>query len=517
MRGSIVSHAARKAGATLMTTHANLTSGPPADNGGALSSSVDAGNAGGPRELLELLCDVDSLRLIRTQARSKRLGPRARAGDGVTAGTGDIDGAPVACFAQDSRFLGGSLGAAQAATIIELHRLAHSAGIPIIGCVASAGARLQEGMAALHGYGGVFYEQVLLSGRVPQISYVIGCAAGGAAYSPALSDFVVMRRDAAMFLTGPEVVREVMREDVTRLELGGATVQRRNGVCHFVAGCDEDAVTIIRRLLCHLRRGQPDPSPAPEPAASSAGRFDDIVPAESHRVYDIREVVGGLVDEGDFLEFGADWAKNIVCGLSRLGGISIGVVANQPRRLGGVIDTAASEKAARFVARCSAFELPLLALVDTPGFLPGRRQEASGIVRQGAELVRAFASATVPRITLVLRKAYGGAFIAMNSKALGADLVFAWPSAELGIMGAQPAVRIVHHTELADSSSASDLLGRLSTEYAAEHLRAEVAAQDGLVDEVIVPEETRDRLVCAFRTVSGQARHTAHMGSVDGF
>jgi acetyl-CoA carboxylase carboxyltransferase component len=468
--------------------------------------SLHQANAAGPRELLEMLCDLDSLRLLRTRVRSTRLGPRARAGDGVVTGTGEIDGRPVACFAQDARFLGGSLGEAQASTIIELHRLAFSAGIPIVACVASAGARLQEGVAALHGYGGVFREQVLLSGCVPQISYVMGCAAGGAAYSPGLSDFVVMRRDAAMFLTGPEVVREVIREDIDRFELGGASVQRRNGVCHFVADDDVEAVTIIRRLLSHLRR---DPPPAAEPTVPSGERLERTVPVESHRVYDVRQVVGQLVDEGDFLEFGADWAKNIVCALARLDGTSIGIVANQPRRLGGVIDVAASEKAARFVDRCAAFRLPLLALVDTPGFLPGRRQEANGIVRHGAELVRAFASAPVPRVTLVLRKAYGGAFIAMNSKALGADLVFAWPIAELGIMGAQPAVRIVHRAELAGSSSPGDEIERLSTAYAAQHLCAEVAAQEGLVDEVILPDETRDRLVWAFRTVAGRARHKA--------
>jgi acetyl-CoA carboxylase carboxyltransferase component len=459
-----------------------------------------------PRDLLELLLDPGSLELLRTNVRSRRLGDRARAGDGVVGGAGEIDGRPVACFAQDPAFLGGSLGEEHADTILRVLRLAEAGGIPVIACVASAGARLQEGAAALEGYGAVFREQVALSGRVPQITYVSAVAAGGGAYSPALTDFVVMRRDASMFLTGPDVIREVMREDVDRLRLGGTSVHSRNGVCHLEADDDEHAACLIRELLSHLPQESAQLPPSAEPREPPPADFERVVPTDPRRVYDVRRVLRGLVDGGDLLEIAPCWAPNMVCAFARLDGVSVSVVANQPKRIGGAIDVAASEKAAYFVSRCDAFRLPLLVFVDTPGFLPGCGQEAQGVIRHGAGLVRAFAGASVVRLTVVLRKAYGGAYISMNSKALGAQLVFAWPTAEVGVMGAQPAARIVHRAEFSAAANQHAELERLSSVYADRHLRAAVAAEEGYVDEVIAPAETRSRLAWALRKLARPRR-----------
>jgi acetyl-CoA carboxylase carboxyltransferase component len=452
-----------------------------------------------PLQLLRRVCDTGSLELIRTAARTRGL--EGTPGDGVLGGAGEIDGRPVLCFAQDQAVLGGSLGQTHAETIVRILDLAERAGAPVIACAASAGARLQEGTVSLDAYGEVFRRQVALGGRVPQITYVRGVAAGGGAYSPALSDFVIMREDASMFLTGPRVLREVMGERVDPQTLGGAAVHARNGVSHFRAADDAAAAHIVRELVGYLP-GRAGERAARAPALPGGpGRLEEIVPRDGFRVYDVRDVIRRLADGGHLLEFAPDWATNMVCAFARLEGDPVGFVANQPRRLGGAIDAAASEKAARFVARCDSFGLPLVVLVDTPGFLPGRRQEAVGVIRQGAELVRAFAAAAVPRITVVLRKAFGGGYIAMNSKALGAALVFAWDRAELGVMGARPAVRIINRRELAGASEPDAALAQLSESYAEQHLGAEVAAKAGVVDELIAPEQTRGRLIWALRTL----------------
>jgi acetyl-CoA carboxylase carboxyltransferase component len=416
-------------------------------------------------------------------------------GDGVVGGAGRVDGRPVFCYAQDPAYAGGSLGAAHADTIVRILRLADRASAPVVGFVESAGARLQEGLAALGGYGRIFREHVRLSGRVPQISVVTGASAGGGSYAPALTDFVVMTEAATMFLTGPAVVREVMGEELGAADLGGPRVHDRNGVSHFTAATDADAARLVRELLAYvaLDRRAPLEPPGGTPR----------VPESERQVYDVRGVIAGIVDGGEQLEVAPRWARNLVTTFARLDGRPVGVIANQPRHLGGVLDAEAAQKGARFVRTCDLFGLPLVVLVDTPGFLPGSRQESAGVIRHGAKLVHAFAQATVPKLTVVLRKAFGGAFIAMNSKDLGADLAFAWPTAQLGVMGPRQAVGIINRREIAADPAAQD---RFARAYAEEHLTAEAATREGFIDEVVAPSQTRERLVAAIAALDLGAR-----------
>jgi acetyl-CoA carboxylase carboxyltransferase component len=454
-----------------------------------------------PLERLEALCDPGSLELIRTEVTSLVMGEKARAGDGVIGGAGLVGGRPVYGYAQDSSFAGGSLGEAHADTIVRVLELAERARAPVVGFVSSGGARLQEGVAALGGYGRIFRRIVGLSGRVPQVSVITGVSAGGGAYSPALTDWVVMTEEASMFLTGPGVVREALGEEVTAAELGGTRVHERNGVCRFVTPTEPDAALLVRDLLGYLPRHRDEPMPlAPprEPGAEDPGAF---VPDDQRRVYDVRNVIRGIADGGELLEISAGWARNIVTGLVRIDGRPVGVIANQPRYLGGVLDADSSQKGARFISKCNAFRIPLLTLVDTPGYMPGSRQEAAGVIRFGATLVHAFAEATVPRITVILRKAFGGAFITMNSKDLGADYVFAWPQAEIGVMGAKPAVGIIHRRELAAAEDPEAVRQSLAARYADAHLRASVAASAGYIDELISPAHTRSRVSWALRSL----------------
>jgi acetyl-CoA carboxylase carboxyltransferase component len=448
-----------------------------------------------PQERLDALCDPGSLELVRTGVASRSA--RTTPGDGVAAGAGLVGGRPVYCYAQDQSFAGGSLGTAQAETIVRLLEMAGRAGAPVVGFVASGGARIDEGAAALGGYGAIFRAHVALSGRVPQISVITGTSAGGGAYSPALTDFVVMVEGSRLFLTGPGVVEEVMGEKVSMDELGGPRVHSRNGVCDLVAEDDGAAAELARELIAHLPQSStlaPDPIVPEEPLGGDPG---GAVPADPRKVYDVRSVIRRISDRSAVLELSPRWARNMVTALIRLGGHPVGVVANQPHHLGGAIDAAASEKAARFIHRCDAFRLPLLVLVDTPGFLPGTKQEAMGVIRHGAGLLHAFSAASVPKVTVVLRKAYGGGFITMNSRRLGADLALAWPSAEIGVLGARQAVGIVHRRAIAAAEDPVAEHDRLAGEYAEEHLRAEVAAEAGDVDEVIEPADTRHRLIWA--------------------
>jgi acetyl-CoA carboxylase carboxyltransferase component len=456
-----------------------------------------------PIERLEFLCDPGSLQLIRSDVRSLAMGDRARAGDGVLGGSGLIDGRPVFCYAQDASFAGGSLGAAHAETIVRVLDLADRARAPVVGFVSSGGARMQEGTAALGGYGKIFRRTVALSGRVPQISIVSGLSAGGGAYSPALTDWVVMTESSSMFLTGPGVVREALGEEVDAEQLGGTRVHSRSGVCQLVARDDLDSTRLARELLGYLPSHRDAPLPIAVPQAAGGRDPAAAVPREARRVYDVRSVIAALADGGELLELSSGWARNLVTALIRIDGRPVGVVANQPRYLGGVLDAASSEKGARFVGRCNAFGLPLLALVDTPGFMPGTRQEAAGVIRHGARLVHAFAEATVPRVTVILRKAFGGAFITMNSKDLGADYVFAWPDAEIGVMGARPAVGVIHRRALAAAEDPEAERARLARRYAQEQLRPEVAAAGGHVDELVTPGETRSRVAWALRSLAG--------------
>jgi methylmalonyl-CoA decarboxylase subunit alpha len=455
-----------------------------------------------PVDRLESLCDPGSLQLIRTEVLSRRLNGKRRPGDGVVAAAGNLDGRPVLCYAQDARFLGGSLGEAHADSVLRVLRLAGRSGVPVIGFVESGGARMHEGLAALNGYARIFRQHVRLSAQVPQISIVTGTSAGGGSYSPALTDFVIMSRRANMFLTGPTVVREVMREEVDASALGGVKVHRQNGVCDFTPRDDLECIEVVRELLSYLPHNTCSPPPHRPPCAPLDADAGAHVPLDSRDAYDVRKVLGCLADGGELLEVAQRWAPNMVTALGRIDGRPVGFVANQPLYLGGVIDVGASQKGARFIRTCSRFGLPLVVVVDTPGFLPGTRQEKAGIIRFGADLLRAFAESEVVRLTVVLRKAYGGAYITMNSKDLGAHLSFAWPSAEIGVMGAHQAVGIINRRELEAANDADGLRRELAARYAFEHLHADVAAREGVVDEVIAPSETRERLVWALRTAT---------------
>ena len=474
----------------------------PRRNGANGSRPSDRGAARlTPLERLEALCDGDSLELIRTEAASRS--ERSAPGDGVLAGAGAAGGRPVFCYAQDRRFAGGSLGTAQAETIVRMLEMAGRAKAPVVAFVESGGARIDEGTAALGGYGRIFRGHVALSGLVPQITVVTGTSAGGGAYSPALTDFVVMTEGSRMFLTGPSVIEEVMGETVGMDELGGTRVHARNGVCDLVAEDDATAAEVVRDLLEHLPQSssrRPDPSLPLDPLTRDLA---GIVPANQRSVYDVRAVIRCLSDRSRMLELSPRWARNIVTAIARLHGRPVGIVANQPHHLGGAIDVAASEKAARFVGMCDSFGLPLIVLVDTPGFLPGTRQEGLGVIRHGAELLRAFAAARVPKVTVILRKAYGGGFITMNSRELGADLALTWPGAEIGVLGPRQAVGIVHRRAIESSDDPDRERERLADAYCAENLSAAAAAAGGHVDEVIEPFQTRERLIWALSALGG--------------
>lgn len=422
-------------------------------------------------------------------------------GDGVVAGTGSIDNRPVHVFAQDRYVLGGSLGEAHADRIAETITRATRGGTPVIGISDSGGARIQEGVASLDGYGRVFSANVAASGRVPQISLILGACAGGAVYSPALMDITIMSDAGTMFLTGPRIVRAVTGEDVDARTLGGPEVHgARTGSAHLVAPDDASALALARRVLAYL------PSaawlPLPE-VASLPPAHDDPgapVPREARAPYDVRDVLAGIVDADSFLELQPDWAPNLVIGLARLEGATVGVVANQPAWLAGVLDATASEKGARFVRFCDSFGIPLVVLVDVPGFMPGTSQEHGGVIRRGAKLLHAFTSATVPRLSLVLRKAYGGAYIVMNSRSIGADAVLAWPGAELAVLGAEGAADLIFRREIeAHPERREDLMDR----YREDAMNVDVAAGRGSVSEIIDPSDSRAAIATLLRSLRG--------------
>ncbi len=396
-------------------------------------------------------------------------------------------------FAQDPKQLGGSLGETHAAKIAAVQDHAAKTRVPVVGLLDSGGARIQEGVGALDGYGSIFRRNVAMSGRVPQISVVLGACAGGAVYSPALTDLVIMNREGAnMFVTGPKVVKAVTFEDVTLEELGGSRIHATaSGVAHLIADDTDDALELTRAVLGYLPSSCWDELPFSPP--SEPERRGGLTVPEDHRLpYDVRQIIRGVVDADSFLELQERFAANIVIGFARVDGRPVGVVANQPNVLAGCLDINASEKGARFVRLCDAFGLPLVVLVDVPGFLPGLGQEAGGIIRKGAKLLYAFAEASVPRVTVVLRKAFGGAYIVMNSKSLGADAVYSWPGAELAVMGAEGAIDVIFRRDLeADPSSREALLAHYRAEAMAPHLPAERLS----VDEVIAPDETRDVIV----------------------
>jgi acetyl-CoA carboxylase carboxyltransferase component len=487
------------------------------DGGAALAvaaRSHDERDVLTPMERLEMLCDPGSVQVIRSVVRSYALGEKAKEGDGVVGASGSIAGRPIFCYAEDGRFAGGSLGEAHAETIVRILELARDARAPVVGFIESAGARVQEGANALGAYAKVFRANVALSGRVPQISIVTGTSAGGGCYSPALTDFVVMTKSTSMFLTGPGVVRAVTGEEVSAGELGGARVHSRNGVCHFVADNDLDAAVLARVLLSYLPQSAWDRPAAIDPAPPAAGNPGAVVPRISSRVYDVRKVARRIVDGGSLLEVSPRWARNMVTAFARLGGKPIGVIANQPRHLGGVIDAPGAEKGARFVRTCNAYDIPLIVLVDTPGFMPGTRHESAGIIRRGAKLLYAFIEAEVPKLTVVIRQAYGGGFITMNSKELGADFAFAWPRARIGIMGAMQAVAITKRREIEAAADPRAALERLADQYALEHQGALTAARDGVIDELVAPAETRTRLIAALDALRAKAGGEGRVGNI---
>jgi methylmalonyl-CoA decarboxylase subunit alpha len=432
------------------------------------------------------------------------------AADGVVTGTGMISGHPVCIFAQDFTVAGGSLGLMHARKITKIMDHAMKLGIPLIGINDSGGARIQEGVNSLAGYGEIFFRNTLASGLIPQISVILGPCAGGAVYSPALTDFVfVVDKISKMFITGPEVIKTVLGEEISMEELGGARVQTEiSGNAHFYAESEQECFDQIKKLVTFIpwnnaKRADSYPTRPPKPGFDIEG----IIPPEPTRPYDVRNVIRSVCDDSDFLEVHKYWAANIVVGFARLGGATVGVIANQPLVLAGVLDVDSSDKAARFIRFCDAFNIPLVTLVDLPGYLPGVDQEHAGVIRHGAKVLYAYSEATVPKITVILRKAYGGGYIAMCSRHLGADFVFAWPTAEIAVMGPEGAANIIFRNEIAAASDPSQMRREKVEEYTEKFANPYIAAANGHIDAVIEPRETRESLIHAIEISA--AKHEA--------
>ncbi len=457
------------------------------------------------RERIELLLDKDSFvetdLFVEHSAKDFGLDKKKLAADGVITGYGKINGKSVCIFAQDFTVAGGSLGKMHALKITKIMDLAAKMGVPIIGLNDSGGARIQEGVDALAGYGDIFYRNTRYSGVIPQISVILGPCAGGAVYSPALMDFVfVVNKVSKMFITGPQVIKTVIGEDISMEELGGAyTHYSKTGNVHFYAENEHQCFDQIRSLLSFIPSNYKEKQEIIE-IKKPLKDFDieKIIPQDPKEPYDVRDVIHAVVDNSEFLEVQGGWARNIVIGFARLGGQTIGIVANQPDVLAGVLDVNSSDKASRFVRFCDSFNIPLLSLVDMPGYLPGIDQEHSGVIRHGAKLLYAYSEATVPKITLILRKAYGGGYIAMCSKHLGADLVYAWPTAEIAVMGPEGAANIIFRKEIQESLDPDKTRQEKVKEYIEKFANPYVAASKGYVDAVFNPYETRDMLIKAF-------------------
>jgi acetyl-CoA carboxylase carboxyltransferase component len=452
------------------------------------------------RERIEYLLDEDSFQeldmLNRHGASGMGLEDTRPYTDGVITGFGKIDGRKVSVYSQDFTVFGGALGETHGAKIHKIMDLATTMGLPIIGLNDGAGARIQEGVAGLNAYGGIFHRNAKASGVVPQISVILGPCAGGAVYSPALTDFIFMVKDTShMFITGPDVVKTVTGEDVTLEELGGAmTHATKSGVANFVLPDEKSALDEVRYLLSFLPSNNMEEPPrilTGDDADRLCENLRDLLPASSNQPYDMKKVITSVVDGGDYMEVHANYAQQITCGFARVDGHTIGLVSNQPQILAGVLDIDSSEKAARFVRTCDAFNVPIVTFVDVPGFMPGVDQEYGGIIRHGAKLLYAFCEATVPRICIITRKAYGGAYVVMNSKSIGADLAYAWPSAELAVMGSSGAVDIVHRRDLATASDPDALRATLIDDDEERYATPYIAAERGFIDDVIDPADTR--------------------------
>jgi propionyl-CoA carboxylase beta chain len=498
------------------------TTGKLADLRGRVEEAVHAGSARGvekqhargkktARERIALLLDPDSFveldELARHRTTAFGMAETRPYGDGVVTGYGTIDGRPVCVFSQDFTVFGGSLGEVFGEKIVKVMNLAMKTGCPVIGINDSGGARIQEGVVSLGLYAEIFFRNVRASGVIPQISLVMGPCAGGAVYSPALTDFTIMvDKTSHMFITGPDVIKAVTGEDVGFEELGGArTHNTRSGNAHYLASDEEDAIEFVKALLSYLPSNNLDEPPVVSGSTVELEvsdvdlELDTLVPDSASQPYDIHHVIEHVVD--DFLETQPLYAENIVVGFGRVEGYPVGVVANQPMRFAGCLDIAASEKAARFVRTCDAFGIPILTFVDVPGFLPGTDQEWDGIIRRGAKLLYAYAEATVPKVTVITRKAYGGAYDVMGSKHVGADLNFAWPTAQIAVMGAQGAVNILYRPELAEAADPVALRAQLVQEYEDTLANPYIAAERGYVDSVIAPSATRVQVVRGLRAL----------------
>lgn len=465
------------------------------------------------RERIDLLLDKGSFRELDAFAvhREKKFGMDKQRilGDSVVTGWGTIDGRLVYVYSQDFTVFGGSLSQVHAEKVCKIMDMAMRNGAPVIGLNDSGGARIQEGVVSLGGYADIFLRNTLASGVVPQISAIMGPCAGGAVYSPALTDFIFMVKETShMFITGPDVVKTVTGEEVTFEELGGAmTHNSLSGVAHLAAESEADCLYRIREMLSYLpANNMEDPpfTPGKDDNLRTEAALDSLVPDNPNKPYDIKEAIELIVDEGHFYEIHEHYAQNIVVGFARLGGYSVGIVANQPMVLAGVLDIDASEKAARFVRFCDCFNIPLIVFEDVPGFLPGKDQEYGGIIRHGAKLLYAFCEATVPKITVVTRKAYGGAYCVMNSKHIRADLNLAWPTAEIAVMGPEGAVNIIFRRELAEAEDPDARRAELVEEYRRELANPYVAAQRGYIDDVIEPSQTRPRLINALNMLQNK-------------
>jgi propionyl-CoA carboxylase beta chain len=460
------------------------------------------------RERIELLLDPDTFeefdKLVQHRCLDFGMADQKVPGDGVVAGHGRIDGRLVYVFAQDFSVFGGSLSETNAEKICKIMDLAMKMGAPVIGLNDSGGARIQEGVVSLGGYADIFLRNTLASGVIPQLSAIMGPCAGGAVYSPAITDFIAMvDKTSYMFVTGPDVIKTVTHEEVTKDELGGAmTHNSTSGVAHFMTHNDEECLLLLRELLSFLPSNNVDDPPrraTSDPANRLEPKLNSIVPAESNQPYDIKDVIHAVADENYFFEVHEHYAKNIVVGFVRMEGKTVGIVANQPAVLAGCLDIAASLKAARFVRFCDAFNIPLVTFEDVPGFLPGTNQELGGIIKHGAKLLYAFAEATVPKITVITRKAYGGAYCVMSSKHIRTDVNFAWPTAEIAVIGAEGAVNIIYRRDLKASKDPEKLRQEKVAEYKERFANPSVAAERGFVDEIIEPQYTRPKLINALR------------------
>ena len=464
------------------------------------------------RERLDLLLDKGSFRevdpFVVHRTYDFGLDEQKIMSDSVVTGWGTIEGRLVYVYSQDFTVFGGSLGEVHAEKICKIMDMAMKNGAPIIGLNDSGGARIQEGVVALGGYADIFLRNTMASGVIPQISAIMGPCAGGAVYSPALTDFIFMARDTSyMFVTGPDVVKAVTHEEVTQEELGGASVHsEKSGVCHVAADSEADTLYLIRKLLGYLPQNNMEDAPfvlGDDPLRMEEG-LNSIIPDDANKPYDIKEVIGMIVDGGQFYEIHENYAQNIVVGFARLGGHSVGFVANQPAVLAGVLDIDASEKAARFVRFCDSFNIPIITLVDVPGFLPGTVQEHHGIIRSGAKLLYAYCEATVPKLTVITRKAYGGAYDVMSSKHIRGDINLAWPTAEIAVMGPDGAVNIIFRKELDTAKDPVKKKAELVADYKEKFANPYVAAQRGYIDNVIEPKETRPRLINALEMLSNK-------------